>query len=133
MKEPKCKVCGATDHYKYQCFSLRKKQIRPKRETILNWQQTVSKWKLANPPDKWGYWTCYLRISSNCLVRLDNSSLTLDHVVPRSSIKGIKRRHDITNLQPACWNCNGLKGSRSLEAIRGDHQPIGLIEDIADA
>lgn len=77
------------------------------------WIEERNQWIQDNPPEYNGKWRCYLRTTPLCPEFLDIDQLTLDHEIPRSSLKnmpGVK-----TKLRPACVFCNGDKGSQSLE------------------
>lgn len=120
-KKP-CKHCGGLNHFPYACFHNPKNKLRSVKGITSNkkhekaWIQTRVTWIRKNPPPILGtYWECYLRISPQCPVRIDEKRLTLDHVVSRS--RDPARRYDTANLKPACWYCNGMKGSQSIEAL----------------
>lgn len=83
------------------------KQAAADRETKLQWIQ--------NNITEEGVWYCYLNIAPNCLRVLTIETLTIDHVIPKG--RGLKYRHDPNNLKPACFWCNSLKGSRTIEAL----------------
>lgn len=72
-------------------------------------------WIKQNP----GPWNCYLNISPMCLGYLDESTMVLDHVIPKG--RGNKYRYDLNNLKPSCVFCNGLKGSRTIESLSKDY------------
>lgn len=68
-----------------------------------------------NNPDEAGSWTCYLRISPECPVFLDESTVTLEHVM--SKIRHPKLRWRTENILPACTFCNEIKGSLSVQEL----------------
>lgn len=70
-------------------------------------------WFELNPPDKEGYWYCYLRISPNCPYRLDKKTVQQEHVLSKTRRPDLK--YDVTNLRPACDPCNKLKGSLNYD------------------
>lgn len=116
-----CKYCKKEGyHSQLMCFNKPRRPIKSKVD--LTWRDTVSKWKLANPPNLNGNWICYLQISKMCLGRIDKHSLTLDHVIPKS--RGIEYKYDINNLKPCCMPCNSLKGSRTLENLSKDYPQL---------
>lgn len=148
-KKP-CKFCGdpKPNHFPYTCPKNPKviarrtapqqrppiaRSQKPLKRTRLNpigkvtqaWIDARAEWIANNPPDKNGYWYCYLRIHPWCPYRLTNDKdrvdrnvgmLTLDHVVSRTH--DASRRTDQTNLRPACGYCNEMKGSRNLEDVK---------------
>lgn len=130
-----CKYCGDRGHFPYACYknpkrkvAVRKlkqprkpiKQNKPLRQhgkVSKQWALTRATWIRKNPPPIEGkYWQCYLRIAPECPGLLTEKLLTLDHVISRS--RDPSKRFDLSNLKPACWWCNTLKGSRSLEQIK---------------
>jgi 5-methylcytosine-specific restriction endonuclease McrA len=117
-----CKYCGNRGHFPYACYKNPKNQAgRPKLKKAgkyaKQWIVTRNTWIRKNPPPIDGkYWLCYLRISPLCPGQIDASMLTLDHVVSRS--RDPSKRFSMDNLQPCCWHCNTLKGSKDLEEVR---------------
>jgi len=67
-------------------------------------------WKKKHPPNDEGFYECWL-----CGKWVLPNEITLDHVIPRS------RRPDLvfeeTNIKPACWTCNTLKGSKVIDSL----------------
>lgn len=117
-KKP-CKYCGGMGHFSYTCFKNPKKNIKrtgikKNGKYAKQWTITRQTW-IRNNPMPTGGWTCYLQIHEWCPVRLDLTTLTLDHVVSRSHDPS--KRFSADNLRPACIYCNGMKGSRSLEQV----------------
>lgn len=122
-----CKTCDSDRHYTYACFQNRKPIITKKRpkqrgKHFYLWQDARKEWIATHPPLNTktypGYWRCYLQISPDCLRKLDESTLTLDHVQARSRRPDL--RYDPKNLKPCCSPCNMLKGSRSLKVVRSN-------------
>lgn len=120
-KKP-CKYCGLLGHYSYQCYANPKKALKRVRikkvgKQTKQWFITRATWIRKNPPPIDGkFWICYLRIHPSCPVQIDITQLTLDHVVSRS--RDPKLRFKPSNLKPACFYCNNMKGSRDLEKLR---------------
>lgn len=120
-KKP-CKHCKQMGHFSYQCFvnprkALKRTPIKKVGKQTKQWFVTRATWIKRNPPPIEGkYWECYLRIHEWCPGRIDISHLTLDHVVSRS--RAPSKRFSADNLRPACYYCNGAKGSRSLEDVK---------------
>jgi 5-methylcytosine-specific restriction endonuclease McrA len=112
MTKKYCDGCNVT-HTTLMCFK-KPRSTKKKIKTDLTWDQTVSKWHLANPAIH-GLWECYLQISSLCPRQLDKDQLTLEHVIPK--VRGRKYKYDINNIKPACVYCNSIKGSQTLEAL----------------
>lgn len=134
-KKP-CKFCGGTGHFPYACFNNPKrkenmaktpkprtpiKQNKPLKQfgkVAKQWVLTRKTWIRQNPPPIEGvYWQCYLGISPDCPGRLDIKLLTLDHVISRS--RDPSKRFDLDNLKPCCWWCNTVKGSRTVDQVKG--------------
>lgn len=135
-----CSICNSIGHTKTFCWQNPKTQIRVQKikkqyNKLQNnkfYQKDRSfrrKWIELNPPDKYGFWTCYLQIHSLCPGRVDYDMLTIEHVIPRG--RGVEYRWDLDNVRPACFYCNQLKGSRTLEALANDFPllKIRLSED----
>lgn len=74
------------------------------------------KWFKNHPPSHEGYYECYLGISPLCLKFMRKNETTLDHVKARSTDPGKRRKQQ--NFKPACYPCNGLKGSATLARIK---------------
>lgn len=66
-------------------------------------------------PDEYGYYTCYLQTTKQCLVRLLPEQVTIEHKVPKGSVKGANLRFNEENIGIACFYCNSDKGSQDLE------------------
>lgn len=123
MPKP-CKHCGAELHTSIMCFKRPRQPIKNKRQLryraspeYVKWNATRRDWIQKNPPDKFGFWYCYLKISPVCIKRMDIDQLTLDHVLPKGSFRYRHLKHDPSNLKPACVFCNTQKGSRVLDSI----------------
>lgn len=111
MKEPRpCKYCGiAGTHLQFACFKRPKKPSKTKKPRPIRkigkvgqkWLQVRKEWIKLNP----GPWICYI-----CYKELDKTTLTLDHLIPRSRDPSLRYEH--SNLRPCCYLCNSIKGSR---------------------
>ena len=80
------------------------KQRKPIKKTgkqYDKWIKTKAGWFETN---KAPYYFCHY-----CGKMMTRSQLTLDHKIPRS--RAPELRYAKKNLVPACWTCNGLKGS----------------------
>lgn len=112
-----CRHCDKTGHYPYQCrYNPKiKKYINKSGKHTTQWLNTRAVWIRKNPPSFDGYWLCYLRIHPSCPKFIDIHSLTVDHVIARS--KDPSKRYDLSNLKPACYFCNEMKGSRKLDEV----------------
>lgn len=111
-----CRHCASHTHSSIMCYKkLRKpiKQMSQKhyKENI----ETKTAWFKANPPDENGEWECYLKISKDCLGKLNYRTLNREHVV--SKVRAPELRFDINNIKPACQPCNKLKGSLSIKDL----------------
>jgi len=133
-----CKFCKQLDpkHYPFQCQSnpkvalqvrqgLKRTPIKKIGKTTKQGLVTRATWIRRNPPDKDGYWYCYLRIHPRCTPKLTIDAnkigygvglLTIDHVVARS--KDPSKRFDQDNLRPSCSYCNHHKASKSLDQVK---------------
>lgn len=120
-KKP-CRFCGGLGHFSYACYKNPKNQkrrngLKKQGKYAKQWAITRKTWIKRNPPPIEGkYWECYLRIHPWCPVRIDASTLTLDHVVSRS--RDPSKRFSADNLRPACIYCNNMKGSKSLDQVK---------------
>lgn len=72
------------------------------------WKAYRRQWFINNPPNWEGFYECYLCGKWNY-----PKETTLDHVIPRSNTPNLS--FDESNIKPACWSCNTLKGSQSVE------------------
>jgi 5-methylcytosine-specific restriction endonuclease McrA len=122
MIQRMCKGCGSCF---YQYNSLQKycgkcaynKYAKPKKlitrvgKRAAEWIECRNDWIQQHPPVN-GFWECALRISPQCLGFIDIDQLTLDHIKARSTHPDLRLEH--TNLQPACYYCNSMKGSSDL-------------------
>lgn len=114
-----CKWCSMENpnHYTFQCSKRVPAHPGYRRKLSQNaWNRTRIKWKKANQPDFQGYWYCKIKPCLLPGVPLDESTLTLDHVIPRSKRPDLT--FDITNLVPAHGLCNHDKGSK----VDGDYE-----------
>ena len=109
-----CKWCKSTLHWQYRCRLNPniKKTIRQRGKQSLKWEQTRRDCFKINPGD---LYHCYL-----CGKVLQKNEVTLDHMKSRSSRPDL--RYEMDNLAPACWQCNSLKGSQSLENYNKSRQ-----------
>jgi len=71
------------------------------------WMQTRREWIRQNKDTEY---KCYL-----CGRRLDETTLTLDHVKSRS--RHPELRYELSNLRPCCAQCNENKGSRDITEL----------------
>ena len=118
-----CKYCQeeVTTHSQLLCFNKPRTPLKTKKaidrigKAGAENQEIRRAWIQANPPP----YECYLGISPFCLRHLDIDTMTLEHVIPKSRGRGYAR--DFKNIRPACYPCNSLKGSRTLEALVRHH------------
>jgi len=110
-----CSRCGSPSHTAFTCFRKqrtpigKKKHIRKIGKVGRQWIATRKEWIAKNLP-KYGYWNC-----TYCGKQLDLGSLTLDHKLSRS--RHPELRYELSNLTPACWECNSEKGSKDYDEI----------------
>ncbi len=120
-KQKPCKYCGSLLHTSLMCRDRPRAPLKTKKlinrvgPVTAKWIETRNEWIQQNPPDEYGYWDCYLRISPMCLPRVDIYTMTLDHIKPRST--HVELRYELSNLKPCCSSCNAEKGSRELETL----------------
>lgn len=106
MPKP-CKYCQKTDHYSIQCFNKPRRPLRKIGKIGEQWIKARRSWISLHPPG----WNCYL-----CGKKLNKDTLTLDHVKSRSRYPEL--RFELSNLQPACIDCNVDKGSRDIDELQ---------------
>lgn len=124
-----CKFCHdpQPNHFPYACrlnpkvilkrkVGLKRTPLKKVGKQTKQWIITRTTWIRRNPPDKDGYWYCYLRIHPWCPYKLTLETLTLDHVVART--RDPSKRFTAANLKPACKWCNEQKGSQSLDKVK---------------
>lgn len=111
MAKKYCENCNIT-HSSIMCYFKPRKRINQQGKQYQTWQDTRKLWIGRNPPDQNGYWYCKLKLSPQCIQKMDIKQLTLDHIIPRSH--NPKLRHNLNNLQPACIFCNTEKGSKLI-------------------
>lgn len=68
------------------------------------WAKARKIWIKNNPPSHQGYYEC-----TYCHKWVPADEITIDHIWPRSARPDL--RYVQSNLVPACWSCNGNKGS----------------------
>lgn len=91
------------------------KPIKRMGKKAFAWVAERKQWIKDNPPDDYGVWDCYLKISPQCSLVVDIDELTLDHKYSRSRRPDLLLSSD--NLAPCCASCNSLKGSRNIEDL----------------
>lgn len=74
---------------------------------------TTKQWHQENPPDKDGYWYCYIPKHPLCPKRLTSETLVLEHDQSKARRKDLQ--FIVTNIHPACSFDNKAKGSLSAE------------------
>ena len=125
IKPKPCKECGsiwhsAMYHKPRKPIAVRTplprptKRIRPEAIKTRNKRlATTAEWYEANPPDKDGFWYCYISKHPNCPVRLTRETIVLEHNLSKVRRKDL--RYDITNIFPACEHDNKAKASLSAK------------------
>lgn len=122
-----CKWCGSKDHYQTFCRKRPQKPIKTSQKPLKRTpiKRTTSKrtkldrefrehYLILHPPDEWGYYTCYLQTVPLCPIRLTPEQATIEHKIPKGSVKGMNLRHNEDNIGIACTFCNSDKGSIPL-------------------
>lgn len=110
-------IARSTKPLKRSVTPLKRSPIAKQGKHAKQWLVTRATWLRKNPaPIRGQYWECYLQIHEWCPKLIDISQLTLDHVVSRSRDPSL--RYTLSNLRPACYYCNDLKGSRSLDEVK---------------
>ncbi len=127
FKYRECTYCGSLYHTSLRC---QKKPRRPMRQvaekTLHKKQATDREWYQLNPPSESGTWRCYLQLNKDCEKILTRSTIQLEHV--KSKARHPELKYSVSNLKPACANCNKLKGSLDLEdlALKYNHLKVYL-------
>lgn len=126
-----CKHCDSLAHTSFYCYQKPRKPI--KRTRVKKIGKIGEKWKLTRiawfelyPPNTMGMYECYLKIHPNCPRFMTPQQTTLDHIESRT--RHPELRFCMDNLGPACWWCNEMKKSRSLDEI--DEYQIHKTEDL---
>lgn len=113
MRKP-CIYCGSLLHTKSVCFKKPRKIGKPIRRVSKKTAKKKSvvdkEWYALNPPDEFGRWLCYLRISPECEIYVNRSTINLEH--KKSKVRHPELKYEVTNLGAACQPCNKLKGSK---------------------
>ena len=133
MKSKPCKTCGNAWHTKAFCPRNRK-PIKKYGKQGARWLAYRDDWIKRHPADPaTGRWYCALRISPNCHHTMTVKNLTLDHKIPRSAAPHL--RYVDANIQPACWPCNTLKGSKKMGYEIRQIKPNGTLgtQDLSDS
>ncbi len=121
-----CKWCGGLSHPSIACWQRPKKPLRTEsdkeKEKRLRFRKA---WFKANPSNMDGTWDCYLRIASNCELKVTALTIQLEHVYPRSSYKNLK--YELLNVKPACVYCNKLKRSQSITKLANTYPHINAM------
>lgn len=105
-----CTFCKSSEHTQFYCRLKPRKPIKKQGKKALRNKQTTQAWRKQNTE-----FVCYLRISPQCLVYLDEQTAVPEHVVAKG--RGQKYAHDIDNIKASCSPCNLLKSSSTLEAL----------------
>lgn len=125
IKPKPCSECGsiwhsAMYHKPRKPIAVRKPLARSKKPIRYESQKNRTKrlatreaWFEANPPDKDGFWYCYISKHPLCPKRLTKETVQLEHNLSKVRRKDL--RFDITNIFPACKYDNKAKGSLSAK------------------
>lgn len=114
----KCSICDSRYHYQSFCPRKPKKPIKRSyikktgKRVALN-KETNALWLELNPPDMYGYWDCYLKISPHCLRRVSLQDLNIEHSYSKTRHPELRDKQDL--LQPSCQACNKMKGSKDVD------------------
>ena len=123
-----CRECPPT-HTQYDCFSNPRHITRifgplPKKRSSIRKVSFKSQgkeeaakrlWFSLNPPDEYGQWDCYLGIHPGCLIKVDEYTITQEHVMPKGRYPELK--YNPKNRKAACDPCNQLKSGIHIEKI----------------
>lgn len=108
-----CKICG-DDHPAFVCPKRKRKAMRKEAvKTKAKRLSTRKLWFELNRSDSSGFWYCYLNISPQCLKRLTEATIVLEH--EQAKVRRPDLKYDVKNIKPSCSPCNELKGSLSAE------------------
>lgn len=102
-------------------ITAKKRYIKPESDKERSKRlKTAQRWYNSkhNKPDPYtGQWDCYLNgLSQNCLGKVDEYTINLDHVIPK--VKAPELKYFIKNLRAACQPCNKKKGSWTLDQLK---------------
>lgn len=131
LKHRACKVCGSNYHTAgyHKPKKPLKRSITPiKMESDKARGKRITTYKIwikLNPPDEYGYWDCYLRISSLCPKRINREMLILEHVYPKIKYPALK--YEPKNIKPSCAFCNRLKQSNTVQQLAKTFPHIAIM------
>lgn len=117
-----CTHCGSPNHTKFYCPSRPRKPIKrsplnKRGRNYYRWQD-VRKYWIKRHKTHAGSWICHY-----CGCLLEEATLTLDHLRPRSLAPEL--RYEPNNLVPCCGDCNRLKGSCPHDSyVHSCHTPL---------
>lgn len=95
------------------------------RKTRVKRVRTAAMWLGLNPPDNYGYWECYLQISTMCPKKLNRQNLSQEHVY--SKVRHPELKYVVENIKPACAFCNKMKGSRDITELAKAFHHIAIM------
>lgn len=120
-----CTVCGKRAYSEYCMQHKPRTPIKSKRHYIKPESdkerskrlKTAQRWYNIFKPDPYtGEWDCYLNgLARNCLRKVDEYSIVLEHVEPK--VKAPEKRYRVKNLRPSCQPCNKKKASWTLDQL----------------
>ncbi len=124
LKINPCKICGNKYHTAAFCPRKARKPIKIRtyirrrgKRAIIN-SEVNSLWLEQNPPDELGRWECYLKISPLCHRYVTAETINIEHSYSKTRHPELRERQDL--LQPACPQCNKLKGSKDVSDFVAD-------------
>ena len=125
IKPKPCSVCGsmwhsAMYHNPRKPIAVNKplkRSTKPIRFEAVKTREkrkaTEAEWHAANPPDKDGFWYCYISKHPLCPKRLTIETLVLEHDISKARNKSMQ--FVVSNIHPACAYDNKAKGSLSAK------------------
>jgi 5-methylcytosine-specific restriction endonuclease McrA len=117
---PMCKTCDKKCYGEY-CFQhkprkpLKRTPIKNNPSKRTRQDKRFREIYLDTHANEYGYYECYLKTTEMCPKVLTREQATIEHVIPKGSVKGRNLRFNEDNIRIACFPCNGDKGSQSLE------------------
>lgn len=132
---PLCRTCNKRSYNEY-CFAHKPRKpiartaIKRKPSKYYNQDKEFKRLYLeSHPPDKYGYYDCYLQTTEQCPKRLLPEQVTIEHIIAKGSVKGRNLRWNEDNMDIACFWCNSDKGSQSLENyLKSKNKPNNYLQ-----
>jgi 5-methylcytosine-specific restriction endonuclease McrA len=97
-RQPLCKACGRTGHYKTFCTYTKRKPINQQGKEYTKWQKFRPQ----------AFEKLIQRDGNRCkMCGISQKNYDIDHIITKGSRRDLK--YDLTNLQLLCRNCHIIK------------------------